>query len=139
MNIVLLGAQGAGKGIVSDYLSEKFDYKHISPGELFREEIKKNTNLGKTLASYVNQGLLVPDELVFSVLENALNGKANYIIDGFPRNMSQAKKLSEIAEVNLVIYVDAPKDILIERLTSRRNCPKCGCNFNLLFYKSNQT
>lgn len=137
MNIVLLGAQGAGKGMVSDYLSEKYNYKHISTGDLFRKEIKNNSKLGITLASYMNKGLLVPDEIVFSVLENAMTEQANYIIDGFPRNMAQAEKLDKITDVDLVIFVNAPKEVLMERLSARRHCPNCGGNFNLLFYKSN--
>lgn len=135
MNIVLLGAQGAGKGIVSDYLSGKYNYNHFSTGELFREEISKKTELGQKLAHYMNQGLLVPDEIVFSILENAMKGSTNCIIDGFPRNMAQAEKLSTFAKVDLVIFVDAPKEILLERLMSRRFCPKCKGNYNLLFHK----
>lgn len=137
MNIVLLGAQGAGKGIVSDYLSQKYNFKHISTGELFREEVKSNSPLGNKLAEYMNKGLLVPDEIVFSILEKALGDSCNCIIDGFPRNMAQAEKLDSLTNVDLVIYVDAPKDILIDRLTARRFCPKCKGNYNLLFYKSN--
>ena len=136
MNIVLLGAQGAGKGIVSDYLSENYGFKHISTGELFREEISKNTELGKKLALYINQGLLVPDEIVFSILENALKGYDNTIIDGFPRNMTQAEKLDSLVDVHLVIYVDAPKELLIERMAARRFCPYCKTGYSMLFRES---
>ena len=136
MNIVLLGAQGAGKGIVSDFLSEKYGFKHISTGELFREEISKKTELGEKLASYMNKGLLVPDEIVFSILENSLNGSENCIIDGFPRNMAQAEKLSNLIDVDLVIYVDAPKELLIKRMSARRFCPNCRAGYSMLFRES---
>ena len=137
MNIVLLGAQGAGKGMVSNYLSNNYEFNHISTGELLRSEISKQTGLGRELASYMNKGLLVPDEKVFSVLENALKASRNNIIDGFPRNMAQAEKLSELTNVDLVIFVDVPKDMLIERLSARRFCPKCKENYSLLTYNSN--
>lgn len=136
MNIVLLGAQGAGKGVVSDYLTEKYAYKHISTGELFREEIAKKTKLGEKLAFFMNQGLLVPDEIVFSILEKALSTSKDCIIDGFPRNMAQAEKLSSLTNVDLVIFVDVPRHLLLDRLTARRYCPKCKANYSTMFYKN---
>ena len=134
MNIVLLGAQGAGKGVVSDYLTEKYGYKHISTGQLFREEIARGTELGQTIASYINQGLLLPDQMVMPILKNAMTNDNNCILDGFPRTLAQAEELNNLAGVDLVIYVDAPKNILMERLTSRRHCENCKAGFNKLFY-----
>lgn len=137
MNIVLLGAQGAGKGVIADYLSSQYGYKHISTGQLLRDEISTGSDLGKHIASIINKGMLAPDEIVFSALEKAMDGQGNYILDGFPRNIAQAKKLNTFAKIDLVIFVDAPKNLLIERLTSRRFCPRCKANYSLLTHKSN--
>ncbi|MBQ9786461.1 MAG: nucleoside monophosphate kinase [Clostridia bacterium] len=134
MNIILLGAQGSGKGAVSEYLVEKYGFKHISTGDLFRNEIAKKTKLGKTLASYMNKGNLVPNEIVMETLKGVLQSANNTILDGFPRTMEQAKLLSTITKVDLVIYVDVPKQILMQRLTSRRHCADCKQNYSMLTY-----
>lgn len=135
MNIILLGAQGSGKGAVSDYLVKKYGFNHISTGELFRNEISKNTELGKELASYINKGNLVPNDLVMSILKNTLKDTENTILDGFPRTLVQAKSLSEISKIDLVIYVDVPKDILMLRLLSRRHCEACKKDYSTITYK----
>ena len=134
MNIILLGAQGSGKGAVSEYLVEKYGLSHISTGDLFRKEIARKTALGKTLASYMNKGNLVPNEIVMETLKGVLQTANNTILDGFPRTLEQAKLLSTIARADLVIYVDVPKDILMQRLTSRRHCQDCKQNYSTLTY-----
>ena len=134
MNIILLGAQGSGKGAVSEYLAKKYGFKHISTGDLFRQEIAKNTKLGKTLASYMNKGNLVPNEIVMETLKGALTSDCNTILDGFPRTLEQAELLSTITKADLVIYVDVPKQILMQRLTSRRHCVDCKQNYSTLTY-----
>ncbi len=137
MNIVLLGAQGAGKGVVSEYLAKKYDYCHISTGELFRKEIETNSELGKELASYINKGQLVPDKIVFKVIRNVVKGNSNFIFDGFPRNIEQAIELDKQTNIDLVIFVDAPKELLIKRLSARRHCSNCKKGYSALTYDSN--
>lgn len=137
MNVVVLGAQGAGKGIISTFLKEKYGLCHISTGQLFRDEISKKTKIGDLLALYMNKGELVPDDVVFKILEKVLNNSDSFILDGFPRNIQQAKRLDELTKIDLVVNIEVPNEILIQRLTARRNCPNCKETFSMLTYNSN--
>lgn len=137
MNVVVLGAQGAGKGIISTFLKEKYGFCHISTGQLFRDEISKKTKLGDLLAFYMNKGELVPDDVVFKILEKVLNNSDSFILDGFPRNIQQAKRLDELTKIDLVVNIKVPNEILIQRLAARRNCPNCKETFSMLTYNSN--
>lgn len=138
MNIVLLGAQGAGKGVVSEHLVKKYDFCHISTGEIFRREIESNSELGNELASYINKGLLVPDQIVFDVIKRVIKKQSNFIFDGFPRNIEQAIELDKIIDIDLVIFVDSPKDLLIKRLSARRHCPNCKKSYSTLTHISDK-
>lgn len=139
MIIIMLGAQGTGKGTVAGHISKKTGIEQLSTGEVFRKNIKEQTPLGIEANKYISKGNLVPDEITIPMVtdyldkETATNG---IILDGFPRTMNQAIKLDEILEsrgkkVDLVINLTTPKDEIIERLITRRVCPNCKATYNI--------
>ena len=135
MKLVLTGPQGCGKGTQAKILEEKFNLAHISSGDIFRENIKNNTPLGQTAKSYIDKGELVPDELTVEMVEKRLEEpdcQKGYILDGFPRNVNQAKKLSEYQKLDHVILIDVDEQESIRRISNRRSCPKCGKIYNIL-------
>lgn len=132
--IVLLGPPGAGKGTQAKVLAEKFNLPHISSGDIFRENIKNGTELGKLANTYISQGELVPDDVTIAMIRerfsrsDCVNGA---ILDGFPRTPAQADALCEMLKefdgrVNLVPFITAPVEVLIERLAGRWTCRMCG-------------
>lgn len=138
MNIVLLGAPGSGKGFISNYIIDNYGFEHISTGNLLRESIKNKTKLGEKVQSYMTAGELVPDELVLSVLKDALNNKKNYkglIFDGYPRKIAQAEELEKLVNIDLVICVDVPQAVILDRLSSRRVCSSCSEVYSLKLNK----
>ena len=134
MNIVLLGAPGAGKGTQAAKLVEKYHMAHISTGDILRAAVKNQTELGLEAKKYMDAGDLVPDELVIGLVKERLQDEdtqAGFILDGFPRTSMQAVALdSELAELNrpldAAVHVDVDKEVIIKRLTSRRMCRDCG-------------
>lgn len=133
MNILIMGGPGAGKGTVSAKIVEKFSLLHISTGDIFRSEIGKQTELGLLAKSYIDQGQLVPDEvtnpMVKSFLENQDTSKG-YLLDGYPRTLAQAKVFDELVkgtdlEVELVLNLHIPFEVLTERIIGRRVCRNC--------------
>jgi adenylate kinase len=133
MNILIMGGPGAGKGTVSAKIVEKFSLLHISTGDIFRSEIGKQTELGLLAKSYIDQGQLVPDEvtnpMVKSFLENQ-DTSHGYLLDGYPRTLAQAKVFDELVkgtdlEVQLVVNLHLPFDVLTDRITGRRICRNC--------------
>ena len=134
MNIVLLGAPGAGKGTQAQKLVEEFGFAHISTGELLRAAIKEGTRLGKKAKGYMDEGKLVPDELVVDLVKERLeadDAQAGFILDGFPRNTAQAVTLdSELAAMgrtlDAALLVSVEPSVIVERLSSRRTCRSCG-------------
>ena len=132
MNIVLMGCPGAGKGTQSAKLQQKFDLQHISTGEVLRKEIASGSELGKEIAGIINNGNLVPDEMMASMLENVVKKTGKGIIfDGFPRTVAQAKILDDMMqrlgkEIDHVIMIDLPEGEVVNRICSRRQCKKCG-------------
>jgi adenylate kinase len=110
----------------------------IAMGDIFRESVKQNTILGKKVKSYVEKGALVPDEVVLEVLKDRLKkvpkGKG-FLLDGFPRTIAQAESLQSIAKIDVILMLDVPDQIIIERLTSRRLCKSCGAVYNIRFLK----
>jgi Adenylate kinase and related kinases len=114
-------------------LKEKYGLEKISTGDIFREEIKKGTELGKRIENYLKEGKLVPDETVIEVVERKLKGLDNFILDGFPRTVEQAKALDRITKIDAIIKINAHKEILIEKISARRICsnPKCDGNYNV--------
>lgn len=132
-NIILIGAPASGKGTQAELLVEKYNYKHISTGNLLREEAKTNEELRMELKT----GKLISDEKVFSLLEKCLSKlDSNYLLDGFPRTVNQAIMYDELLkkinrELGIVILIDTDKDILMKRITGRRMCESCGTIYNI--------
>ena len=138
MYIIMLGAQGTGKGTVAGLISKKTGYPQISTGDIFRENISQKTDLGIEAEKYISEGNLVPDCITVPMIINRLNEEdaiKGAILDGFPRTIEQAKKLDEILalsgkKVDLVINLTSPREELIERMLTRRVCPKCKATYN---------
>ena len=143
MNIVMMGAQGTGKGTVAGILKEKLNIPHISTGEIFRKNIKEGTELGKMAIKYTDEGKLVPDEVTNDMVRARLNEEdcANgFILDGYPRNLAQAKELDNILKnkndkVDLVVHLFTPSDEIVERVLARRECPNCKTVYNMILNK----
>lgn len=138
MNIILFGPPGAGKGTQSQYLVESCNYTQISTGDLLRDEIKKNTELGKEILSKVDVGDFVNDEIVNSLIDEIVSKKKYHnklIFDGYPRNIFQAKNLDNIMSKNnqsigAIIYLDVTRDIIEKRIFGRIVCEKCNVTLN---------
>jgi adenylate kinase len=135
MNLMIFGPPGSGKGTYGSRLEPVFNIKRISTGEIFRDEVKKKTELGKKAEEYLNRGELVPDNVVIDMLKKRLEelGNKNFILDGFPRTIDQAKALDKIVKIDAIINIIAPEEILIEKATARRICSntKCDGNYNI--------
>jgi len=135
MNIILFGSPGSGKGTQAVMLSDVLNIRKISLGDILREEVKKESSLGLEVKSYMERGVLVPDELVARVIEENINNE-DFILDGYPRNAQQAEKLDEILSkkqkaIDAFIYLDIDKQTIIDRLSKRRVCKDCGANYHL--------
>ena len=134
MNIVLLGAPGAGKGTQAAKLVEEFATPHISTGDMLRAAVAAGTELGKQAKAYMDAGQLVPDQLVIDLVKERLaepDAQKGFMLDGFPRNIAQAETLdAELkdmgVELDAALLVDVPFDVIVERLSSRRTCRACG-------------
>ncbi len=144
MIIIMLGAQGTGKGTVAGILNKEKGWIQLSTGDIFRENISKGTELGIEANKYISKGCLVPDEITISMVENRLEELKNedgIILDGFPRNLEQAKKLDEILaakgqKIDWVMNLETPRDEIIERMMNRRVCSKCKATYNLKLHPS---
>lgn len=136
MNIILLGAPGSGKGYISNLIIDEFGFKHISTGNLLRENIKNKTELGKKIESYMNNGELVPDNLVLEVLKKALESSADQslIFDGYPRTIEQAIELEKLTKIDMVACINVPEDVILDRISSRRVCTSCSAVYSVKEY-----
>ena len=130
MKLIILGKPSSGKGTQAKLLAEKLNLKHISTGDLLREELKLKTPLTKKVESYMKAGSLVPDSLIIELLRNNLP-EDDYILDGFPRSLSQAESLAKITKINLVLDLFCEDDLIIKRTITRRICPNCGAIYGL--------
>jgi adenylate kinase len=136
-NVLILGAPGAGKGTQSDEIVEEFGVEHVTTGDALRGN--KQMDIGHlgleydTPGEYMDQGELVPDEVVNEIVEKALDEADGYVLDGYPRNLDQAEHLSEITDLDVVLYLDVDEDVLVERLTGRRVCEECGATYHVDF------
>lgn len=134
MNVILLGAPGAGKGTQATKIADRYGLPHISTGDIFRENIKNQTELGVIVKSYIDKGQLVPDELTCKIVEERLSRedcKNGYLLDGFPRTIAQAEALDKITNIDLVINIDVDFSLLLERLCGRRVCKDCGESYHV--------
>lgn len=139
MRIILLGPPGAGKGTQAKTLAQKLNLPHISTGEILRQNVSGGTDLGKQAKGYMDKGLLVPDKLVTQMLLERINEQdvvKGFILDGYPRNLIQAKDLDNALSqkkmaVDLVFYLDTSESVIIQRLTGRLVCKNCGANFHI--------
>jgi len=133
MKLVLIGAPAAGKGTQARKLINRFQLAYISTGDMLREEVSRGTDLGNQAKSIMASGGLVPDELIISIVNERIKQddcKNGFILDGFPRTTVQAEKLDEMVKLDKAIYINAPDDVMLERITARETCPKCGASYN---------
>ena len=141
MKIIMLGAPGAGKGTQAKKIADKYQVPHISTGDIFRANIKEGTELGLKAKQFMDQGLLVPDEVTIGMLldrihqEDCVNG---YVLDGFPRTIPQAESLTEALSgmgeaIDYAIDVDVPDENIVNRMAGRRACLKCGATYHVEF------
>ena len=141
MKIIMLGAPGAGKGTQAKKIAAKYDIPHISTGDIFRANIKNGTELGNKAKTYMDQGLLVPDELVVDLVVDRVQQddcKNGYVLDGFPRTIPQAealdKALAEFGDkIDYAIDVNVPDENIVKRMGGRRACVGCGATYHVLF------
>ncbi|MBO5481378.1 MAG: adenylate kinase [Clostridia bacterium] len=134
MNIILLGAPGAGKGTQATKIADKYALPHISTGDIFRENIKNQTEIGLLAKSFIDKGQLVPDEVTCKIVEERISRadcKDGYMLDGFPRTIAQAEALEKITKIDLVINIDVDFSLLMERLCGRRVCKDCGESYHV--------
>ena len=139
MIIIMMGAQGTGKGTVAGIISESTGIKQLSTGDVFRKNIKEQTPLGIEANKYIAKGNLVPDDITVPMVTEYLDSdlaKNGIILDGFPRTLNQAQKLDEILEqrgkkVDLVVNLTTPRDEIIDRIMTRRVCPNCKATYNI--------
>ena len=141
MKIIMLGAPGAGKGTQAKKIAAKYEIPHISTGDIFRANIKNGTELGKKAKTYMDQGLLVPDELVVDLVVDRVNQDdctKGYVLDGFPKTIPQAEALDAALEkmgqkIDYAIDVDVPDENIINRMSGRRACVDCGATYHIVY------
>jgi len=133
MNIVLLGSPGAGKGTYSERVKELYSLKHISMGDVIRDQVSRETKVGLKAKEYTDKGNLVPDNVVIELLKSHLDeiGHDNLLLDGFPRTVAQAEALEDFLNVDYVFNLKISEETVIDRLSGRRVCPECKFNYHL--------
>jgi len=131
--IILLGPPGAGKGTQAKLLAAKNGLVHLSTGDILRDEVARDTELGRLAKGYMNRGDLVPDTLIIDMIKGRLGEDGGFILDGFPRTVTQAEALEKIISIDVAIYIALSREEVIRRLSSRRVCRDCGKIYNLLY------
>jgi adenylate kinase len=135
---IIMGVQGCGKGTQAKLLAEAFDLVHISVGDIFRWNIQSHTKLAAQIKRIVSGGQLVPDDIVEEIVQDRLNQhdwNYGFILDGFPRSHHQALFFLESYDIDAVINIDVPDNVVLERILSRRLCSQCGLDYNLIFHR----
>lgn len=139
MKLILIGAPGAGKGTQGEILEKKLGILTISTGHMLRTAIKEQTEVGKIAEKYINDGKLVPDDVIVEIVKQRLSQPdcdRGFILDGFPRTIAQAEALDAAGvEIDKVLLIDVADDMIVERLSARRECSKCGAPYNIKFKK----
>lgn len=141
MKTVFLGPPGAGKGTIAQKAEKLLAIPHISTGDLFRNNVRNKTELGKIVQGIMERGELVPDEITLAMVQQRLkesDTSAGFILDGFPRTIVQAEDFAEVTDLSHVINFVCPEEELIKRLTGRRSCPNCGQVYHVLFMPPKQ-
>jgi len=146
MNLLIIGAPGAGKGTMSELILKNYDIVHVSTGDMLRAAVKNQTEIGLKAQEYMNKGALVPDDIINGIIKERLSQddiNKGFLFDGYPRTGAQAESLSEILKslnkkIDAVINMDIADEVLIKRITGRRLCPKCGAIFNIYFSPSSK-
>ena len=134
MNVILLGAPGAGKGTQAVRIAAAMNIPHISTGDIFRKNIKEKTPVGLKAKSYIDRGQLVPDEVVVEIVQQRIDEddcKNGFLLDGFPRTIAQAEALDRLTNIDSVISLEVDLDKLVDRITGRRVCEKCGESYHV--------
>lgn len=143
MKIIMLGAPGAGKGTQAQKMAQNYNIPHISTGDIFRANIKNGTELGKLAKGYMDRGELVPDEVVVNLVIDRIKAEdcqKGFILDGFPRTIPQAESLTEALSnenmnIDYVIDIEVPDEVIIERMSGRCSCPKCSAVYHTVYNK----
>lgn len=140
LKLIFLGAPGAGKGTQSDIVAEKYGIPTISTGVMIREAIKNNTEMGLQAKAYAENGKLVPDEVVIGIIGERLakdDCQNGFILDGFPRTVPQAEALDKMGvEINCVVSIEVSDEKIVERMSGRRSCAKCGATYHIIYNPS---
>lgn len=146
MNVIILGPPGSGKGTQAVRVAEGFGIKHLSTGDILREEVREETELGNKAKGYMDKGELVPDDVMLEMIRKEIKkqGEEGWILDGFPRTLDQARGLSEMLEkeemgIDHVILIQVDSDVIVRRLGNRRVCSRCGAVYNLVSMEPDQT
>jgi len=138
LRLVFLGPPGSGKGTYASMMAPEMKIPHISTGDIFRDEVAKKTALGREAAGFLERGELVPDRIVVEMMRGRLGQKdcgTGFILDGYPRTIRQAEALDEITSLDAVINLEVPDSVIIDRLSTRRVCKRCGAIFNVKYLK----
>jgi len=137
MRIVIFGPPGSGKGTYASRLEKRLSIAHISTGDLVREEIRNQTPLGKTIEKYSSSGTLVPDKIITQILKKRLASELSrgFILEGYPRTVGQAKELKKIANIDVVVNLNVPDNVIVKRLSARLQCKNCGAIYNEITMK----
>jgi len=141
MRLILLGPPGAGKGTQAEFLVERYGLAHVSPGNILREAVRAGTPLGAKAKGYMDQGLLVPDQIIIDLIRERLtapDAQNGFLLDGFPRTIPQADALQAMlaeagASLDAVVSLEVPEEELVRRSAGRRVCPACGATYNIYF------
>ena len=141
MKLILLGAPGAGKGTQADFIKEKLDIPVVSTGNLLRSAMAHGTELGKKVASFMDSGSLVPDELVIDLVKERIaqdDCAKGLIFDGFPRTVAQAEALDKVMKVDAVLFLHVEDDVIVHRMGGRRTCPECQTTYHVVSHPPKQ-